>query len=126
MARGRRTSLIIRLTPTERQTLLVWQRATAIPAGLARRGRIILLLADGLTITDIAATVVAAVGLPRPTSWDGRDLHAGEPRTTSLVQNSDYSGAPKASGALKALRASSSFVSTSARSSDSSRSDKHG
>ena len=61
MARGRRTSLIIRLTPTERQTLLVWQRATAIPAGLARRGRIILLLADGVTITDIAA----AVGMSR-------------------------------------------------------------
>ena len=28
-----------------------------IPAGLARRARIILLLADGMTITDIAATV---------------------------------------------------------------------
>jgi hypothetical protein len=38
--------------------------------------------------TDIAATVVAAVGLPRPTSWEGRDLHSGEPRVTSLVQNS--------------------------------------
>jgi hypothetical protein len=57
MARGRKTSLTIRLTPTERQTLLMWQRATAIAAGLARRGRIILLLADGVTITDIAATV---------------------------------------------------------------------
>lgn len=38
--------------------------------------------------TDIAATVAAAVGLPRPASWDGRDLHAGETRVTSLVQNS--------------------------------------
>lgn len=38
--------------------------------------------------TDIAATIAAAVGLPRPASWDGRDLHAGEPRTTSFVQNS--------------------------------------
>ena len=42
MARGRKTSFTIRLTPTERQTLLAWQRATTIPAGLARRGRIIL------------------------------------------------------------------------------------
>jgi CRP-like cAMP-binding protein len=57
MARGRKTSLTIRLTPAERQTLLAWQRATAIPAGLARRGRIVLLLADGMTITAIAATV---------------------------------------------------------------------
>ena len=57
MARGRRTSLTIRLTPAERQTLLVWQRATTLSAGLARRARMILLLADGVTITAIAATV---------------------------------------------------------------------
>ena len=57
MARGRKTSLTIRLTPAERRTLLAWQRATTISAGLARRARIILLLADGVTITDIAATV---------------------------------------------------------------------
>jgi len=57
MARGRKTSFTIRLTPGQRQTLLVWQRSTTVPAGLARRGRIILLLADGMTITDTAATV---------------------------------------------------------------------
>jgi CRP-like cAMP-binding protein len=57
MARGRKTSLTIRLTLAERQTLLAWQRATALRAGLVRRARIILLLADGVTITDIAATV---------------------------------------------------------------------
>ena len=57
MARGRKTSLTIRLTPAERLTLLSWQRATSIPAGLARRGRLLLLLADGMTITDAAATV---------------------------------------------------------------------
>ena len=57
MASGRKTSLTIRLTLAERQTLQAWQRATNIRAGLARRGRIILLLADGVTITDIAATV---------------------------------------------------------------------
>ncbi len=57
MARGRTTSLTIHLTPTERRTLLAWQRATTISAGLARRGRILLLLADDMTITDIAATV---------------------------------------------------------------------
>ena len=57
MAQGRKTSLTIRLTPAERQTLLAWQRATTIRAGLVRRARIILLLADGVTITDIAAMV---------------------------------------------------------------------
>ena len=57
MARGRTTSLTIRLTPAERQTLLAWQRATTISAGHARRGRIILLVADGRSITDIATTV---------------------------------------------------------------------
>ena len=57
MARGRKTSLTIRLTPAERQTLLAWQRATTISAGRARRGRIILLMADGVPISDIAATV---------------------------------------------------------------------
>ena len=40
MARGRKTSLMIRLTPAERQTLLAWQRATTISAGRARRGRV--------------------------------------------------------------------------------------
>ena len=57
MARGRTTSLTIRLTPTERQTLLTWQRATTIAAGRARRGRIILLVAERMSISDVAATV---------------------------------------------------------------------
>jgi hypothetical protein len=57
MARGRTTSLTIRLTPAERQTLQAWQRSTVISAGRARRGRLILLLADGVTISDTAATV---------------------------------------------------------------------
>jgi transposase-like protein len=57
MPRGRTTSFTIRLTPAQRQTLRAWQRSTAIPAGVSRRVRIILLLADGMTITDIAATV---------------------------------------------------------------------
>ena len=57
MASGRKTSFTIQLTPAQRQTLLAWEHATRIPAGLARRARIILLLADGVTITDIAAIV---------------------------------------------------------------------
>ena len=58
MARGRTTSLSVPLTPAERRTLLAWQRSTTtISAGRARRGRIILLVADGMPISDIAATV---------------------------------------------------------------------
>ena len=57
MARGRKTSLTIRLTPGQRRTLLAWQRATTMAAGRARRGRIILLVAEGMLITAIAATV---------------------------------------------------------------------
>ena len=75
MARGRKTSFTIRLTPTQRQTLLAWQRATNIPAGLARRARIVLLLADGVTITDIATTV----GMSRRHTykWIQRFVQAG-------------------------------------------------
>jgi DNA replication ATP-dependent helicase Dna2 len=48
MTRGRKTSFTIRLTHAQRQTLLAWQQATAIHAGLARRAQIILLLAAGM------------------------------------------------------------------------------
>ena len=57
MARGRKTSLSVQLTPAERHTLLAWQRATTISVGRARRARIILLIADGVPISDVAATV---------------------------------------------------------------------
>ena len=57
MARGRKTALTIRLTPAERQTLLAWQRATTIAAGRARRARIIVLVTDGVPVSDVAATV---------------------------------------------------------------------
>jgi hypothetical protein len=75
MARGRTTSLTISLTPAERQTLLAWQRSTTITAGLARRGRIVLLRADGMSITTIATTV----GISRRFvyKWLQRYLRAG-------------------------------------------------
>ena len=57
MARGRKTALHIHLTPADRQTLLAWQRSTTLPAGRARRGRIILQLADGVPVSHIATTV---------------------------------------------------------------------
>jgi transposase len=53
----------------------MWQRATTIPAGLARRARLLLLLADGMTITEAAATV----GLSRRHTykWIGRFVQEG-------------------------------------------------
>ena len=75
MVQGRKTSLTIRLTPTERQTLLAWQQATTVSAGVARRAWMILLRADGLTITDIAATV--GIGRRFVYKWGQRFLQEG-------------------------------------------------
>lgn len=61
MPRGRKTAISIHLTAEERQTLMVWQRSTTMPAGRARRGRIILQLADGVPVSYIAN----AVGISR-------------------------------------------------------------
>jgi len=57
MACGRKTALTVTLTADERQTLLRWQRSTAIQAGQARRARLILLCAEGVPIVEIAARV---------------------------------------------------------------------
>ena len=57
MARGRKTSLTICLTADERQTLTAWQRSTTIRAGYAKRGRMMLLLADGMSRVQIATLV---------------------------------------------------------------------
>lgn len=57
MPRGRKTALAIQLTAQERETLLAWQRSTTIPAGRARRARIILLMADGVPIAHVATMV---------------------------------------------------------------------
>lgn len=57
MVRGRPTSLTVRLTAVDRETLLTWQRSSTVAVGLARRGRILLLVADGVPLAQIATTV---------------------------------------------------------------------
>lgn len=57
MPRGRKTALVIELTPEERKELEAWQRSSTIRAGLARRGRLILLLADGHPLLHIAQSL---------------------------------------------------------------------
>jgi hypothetical protein len=47
----------VNLTADERQTLLAWQRSTTIRAARASRGRIILLLADEVPLSQIADMV---------------------------------------------------------------------
>ena len=57
MPRGRKTTLTIHLTPDERETFTRWQRSTTIRAGYANRGRMLLLLADGLSVVQVATRV---------------------------------------------------------------------
>jgi hypothetical protein len=57
MARGRKSTLVIQLSTQEREILERWQRTTILGSGLARRGRIILLLAKGYTQHHVAQVV---------------------------------------------------------------------
>jgi len=57
MTRGFRTSIEIVLTDEQRDELESSQRSRLMPSGLARRGRIMLLLADGVPIAQIARTL---------------------------------------------------------------------
>ena len=50
--------------------MLEWTRSSSIRAGLAQRARIILLAADGVSNTEIAARV--GVSRPTVTSWRAR------------------------------------------------------
>ncbi len=57
MARGRKTDLMVDISPEDDRILQSWQRSTIIPNGLAKRGRIILLMAQQMPISRIAVTV---------------------------------------------------------------------
>jgi hypothetical protein len=72
MARGRKSSLGILLSPTERDTLERWQRSTIMAAGLARRGKMILLLADRHSQSQVAQLVGVQRGVVR--KWAKRFL----------------------------------------------------
>ena len=55
--RGRTNKLCRTLNSGDRNLLEYWQRSTTIQAGLARRGRIILLMSEGASISQISRTV---------------------------------------------------------------------
>lgn len=57
MAQGRKTQIRVVLMKEIRRELESWQRSSTISAGLARRGRIILLLADRTAISEVSRLV---------------------------------------------------------------------
>lgn len=57
MARGRHSSLSITLSEEEQKELEHWLRSTTMPAGKVRRARIILLVAQGAALSQVARTV---------------------------------------------------------------------
>ncbi len=75
MVRGRKTSLTVQVTPAEKRVLETYERSTTISAGLYRRGRIILLLANGASVSETARLV----GVQRRNvyKWAERYLQAG-------------------------------------------------
>jgi hypothetical protein len=96
MARGRKSSLTITLTPEEYRTLQAWQRSTTIRSGLRRRARIILRLADGIPISHVAATV----GISRRFvyKWVQRFLEQG---IEGLAHRPGRGGYPLGSGGME-------------------------
>jgi len=72
MARGRKSTVVIQLSAEEQRELESWQRRTTIAAGLALRGRIILRLAAGQSITAVSHAV--GVQRPRVYKWVRRFL----------------------------------------------------
>ena len=75
MPRGRKTALKLYLTAEERDTLMAWQRSPMTPAGRAKRGRTILLVADGVPISHIAKKVDSTRRFVY--KWVERFLHDG-------------------------------------------------
>ena len=57
MSQGRKTQIRIFLTEENRSELEAWQRSTSIPAGLARRARVVLMLASGSPVSQTARIV---------------------------------------------------------------------
>src|ERR687883_462940 len=75
MARGRKSTLVIQLSTQEREILDRWQRTTTLASGLARHGRIILLLAEGYTQHHVAQVIGVRRSIVR--KWAKRFLAQG-------------------------------------------------
>ena len=75
MPSGRRTGLVVSPSVEVQRQLESWQRSTTIPSGLARRGRIILLLSSGVSVSEVSRRV----GMERchVYKWARRFIHRG-------------------------------------------------
>lgn len=73
--RGRPKSFCVTVSDCQRADLQRWVRSTTLPAGLARRARLILLLAEGRTYADAAQT--AGLTLRNARKWAVRFVRHG-------------------------------------------------
>jgi hypothetical protein len=73
--RGRKRSFVVELSPTQRADLERWQRSTTVSVGLARRARVVLLLADGEYL-KVAASI-AGLTVRNARKWVRRFLARG-------------------------------------------------
>ena len=95
MVQGRKTLLTVDLSNEDRAVLETWQGSTIIQFRLSRRGRIILMMANGDTISHRARTV--GIFLRFVYKWVNRfaerGIHGlnGRPGRT---RNSDSNGQP--------------------------------
>ena len=73
--RGRKSSLVVTLTETERRELERWQRSSKMRMGLVRRARALLLVADGKSLSQTAQVVGLTRKIVR--RWVERFLKSG-------------------------------------------------
>jgi Helix-turn-helix domain len=73
--RGRKPSFTIQLSAAHLQELEHWQRSTTLKQGLARRGRLLLLLHHGHTLKDAAR--MAGFTVRNARKWAKRYLAQG-------------------------------------------------
>jgi hypothetical protein len=73
--RGRKTSLVLRLSQSERSELERWQRLTTLAAGLARRARVVLLFDEGNSFA--AAARLCGLTVRNARKWVLRYLRQG-------------------------------------------------
>ncbi len=73
--RGRKKMFSVELTDPQRAERLRWQRSTTLPAGLVRRGRLILPLSEGRSVTEAAQ--IAGLAPNNARKWVRRFLGQG-------------------------------------------------
>lgn len=73
--RGRKRSFVVEFSPEQQADLERWQRSTTVSVGLARRARVLLLLAEGRSLKDAART--AGMTIRNARKWVHRFLKSG-------------------------------------------------